>query len=83
MISESASAGELKGTMKTISNAMIGETLMEELAGVVRDINVDGKEQPPTAIEVGVSISKEEVWQEMEGSKIKILLANRSLHEVL
>ena len=45
MISESASAGELKGTMKTISNAMIGETLMEELAGVVRDINIDGNEQ--------------------------------------
>ena len=83
MISESASAGELKGTMKTISNAMIGETLMEELVGVVCDINVDGKEQPPTAIEVGVSISKDEVWQEMEGPKIKILLANRSLHEVL
>ena len=45
VMSESTSAGELKGTMKTISNAMIRETLMEELAGVVRDINIDGNEQ--------------------------------------
>ena len=32
---------------------------------------------------MGVSISKEEVWHEMEGPKIKILLDNRSLNEVL
>jgi len=31
--------------MKTIANAMIRETLMKELAGVVRDINIDGNEQ--------------------------------------
>ena len=83
VLSESASAGELKGTMKTISNAMIGETMMEELAGMTREVNIDGEEQGMTAIEVGVSISKPEVWGELEGPKIEVLLNNRSLHEVL
>ena len=56
---------------------------MEELAGMTREVNIDGEEQGMTAIEVGVSISKPEVWGELEGPKIEVLLDNRSLHEVL
>ena len=56
---------------------------MEELAGMTREVNIDGEEQGLTALEVGVSISKPEVRGVIEGPKIEILLDNRSLHVVL